>query len=234
MQDTIQASIDFPQENETVTSPCYTLRIAAPADAERVEVSIDDGDWRLCREAGGHFWYDWSNYANGRHEATIRIQPRGSRRVAVETRGFNVELGRSSGGPSQTVTQYSVLVPNEPGKLALVTQILQSEGTRINGLRTVSVGDHTSIQFLAPGAANLRRRLEQAGFPLLESQVFHLELPERAEALNRLTTGLAEKEINVLSLSGMADRENVKIILAVDRPEQAARLFTSLGINTVN
>lgn len=86
---THQLSIDFPQRGEVVMSPEYTLRIEAPG-AQRVEVSIDGGEWQPCRHAVGYWWFDWSDYLPGPHQ--VRAQSVGhdgevayieSRRVAV-------------------------------------------------------------------------------------------------------------------------------------------------------
>lgn len=64
--------IEYPREREALTHPTYTFRIAAVPGATDVEVSIDNGDWRPCREALGLWWYDWSDYAKGKHALVAR------------------------------------------------------------------------------------------------------------------------------------------------------------------
>lgn len=71
--------IEYPRSGETVVSPTYTLRIAAPAAVEAVDVSIDQGPWRRCRKDVGHWWYDWSGYADGEHEIIARTRGRNGR-----------------------------------------------------------------------------------------------------------------------------------------------------------
>ena len=60
------ATVDYPQADEVVTSPRYTIRIGA-IKAAKVEVFIDAGPWKPCRSAAGYWWYDWSDYLPGKH-----------------------------------------------------------------------------------------------------------------------------------------------------------------------
>ncbi len=60
--------IDYPQENETITSPAYTIRIGANASTNNARVKIDTGDWSQCRWSAGYWWFDWSSYPAGPHQ----------------------------------------------------------------------------------------------------------------------------------------------------------------------
>ena len=64
--------IDYPLEEEVITSPDYTFRFCAPDDTSAVEVSIDGSPWRECRRAHGYFWFDWSHYGRGEHTLAAR------------------------------------------------------------------------------------------------------------------------------------------------------------------
>ena len=86
-------SIDYPKRNERVSSPCYAIRVSAPADpaaGDRVEVSIDDAPFAPCRFAAGHWWYDWTGYESREHQVVARMCAGG--RVSKATRRFVVEL----------------------------------------------------------------------------------------------------------------------------------------------
>jgi hypothetical protein len=87
-----EITVDYPQERERITSPEYTFRVAARA-ASRVEVSIDDNAWQACRQADGYWWYDWSGYMSGKHQAVARIQPQNDGQKSTSQKcGFRVEL----------------------------------------------------------------------------------------------------------------------------------------------
>lgn len=82
-------SIDFPHAGETVTSAEYAVRLTAP-EPGGVEVSIDHGPWLPCREAVGHWWFDWSGYAAGAHHIQARLQAPDGRLMAVKSRRVTV------------------------------------------------------------------------------------------------------------------------------------------------
>lgn len=70
----IRPEVEYPQQDEAITSPQYTFRIGAPAGAAGVEVSIDQGPWLACRNVAGFWWYDWSGYDDGEHEISARTR----------------------------------------------------------------------------------------------------------------------------------------------------------------
>ncbi len=90
-----QLSVDFPRQDEKISSAEYTFRISAPEDVQKVEVSIDQTDWRPCRKAAGFYWCDWSGYENGEHEITARLVTSTGRIVSAEPHEFFVQLVKS-------------------------------------------------------------------------------------------------------------------------------------------
>lgn len=87
-----EIAVDYPQERECITSPDYTFRIEA-GTAGRVEISIDANEWQPCRKADGYWWYDWSGYMSGKHQAVARIQPQNDgQKSTSHTCRFRVEL----------------------------------------------------------------------------------------------------------------------------------------------
>lgn len=54
-----EVSIDYPVEGEAVRPGHYSIRLTAPAAAQ-AQIRLDGGEWKPCRDAVGHFWYDWS------------------------------------------------------------------------------------------------------------------------------------------------------------------------------
>lgn len=87
-----QLSVDFPRQNEVIASSEYTFRISAPADVQKVEVTIDHGPWHHCRQAAGFWWCDWSGYDDGEHEVTARLVTGDGRTVSAEPHEFFVRL----------------------------------------------------------------------------------------------------------------------------------------------
>jgi hypothetical protein len=83
-------AVEYPQEGELITSPSYTFRIDGAAP--RVEIAIDGGGWSSCRRSDDYWWFDWSDYDSGRHQAIVRSAPRAGQESATRICRFVVEL----------------------------------------------------------------------------------------------------------------------------------------------
>ena len=81
--------VDYPTEGETIASETYAFRVSASA-TERVEISIDNGEWLPCRPSVGYWWYDWSHFNAGPHSLQARIPPAGTRELKSKPRQFTV------------------------------------------------------------------------------------------------------------------------------------------------
>ncbi|HEX4048922.1 MAG TPA: hypothetical protein VH309_13845 [Elusimicrobiota bacterium] len=88
-------AVDYPQEGELITSPTYTFRIDAAAP--RVEIAIDGGDWSPCRRSDDYWWFDWSDYESGRHQAIVRGAAHAGAEPASRTCRFLVEISGRRG-----------------------------------------------------------------------------------------------------------------------------------------
>jgi hypothetical protein len=82
--------IEYPQPGEVVRRPHYTLQVCASSEAVGVDVSIDGGDWRPCRESMGLWWYDWTGFSPGQHHAFARIALDDGRLEVSQPRRFIV------------------------------------------------------------------------------------------------------------------------------------------------
>lgn len=71
--------VDFPQQDERITSREYGMRVSTPEGAEEADVSINQGPWQPCRRAVGHWWFDWSGFDPGEHEVIARARGNGGR-----------------------------------------------------------------------------------------------------------------------------------------------------------
>jgi hypothetical protein len=64
--------VEYPAADEIVTSGQYTFRVSANEALVEAEISVDRGPWQPCRHACGLWWYDWTGYAAGSHQAAAR------------------------------------------------------------------------------------------------------------------------------------------------------------------
>ena len=82
--------VEYPREGEIIMHPTYAFQIGALPAARGVEVSIDNGDWRPCRESFGLWWYDWTDYAKGEHTLAARSRLEDGISAASTLRHFTV------------------------------------------------------------------------------------------------------------------------------------------------
>lgn len=66
-------AISQPREGDTVRPGWRRLRIDAPAASGIVEVCFNQGPWLPCRQALGHWWFDWCARVPGPHEIVARL-----------------------------------------------------------------------------------------------------------------------------------------------------------------
>ena len=79
--------IDYPQQDEGISSRQYTFRLGVNREASKIEVSIDRGPWMACRQAAGYWWFDWTNYQPGVHRVTARaLGTDGTAGISVQRR----------------------------------------------------------------------------------------------------------------------------------------------------
>ena len=83
-------TLDYPQENENIVSREYAFRITTEGAMRSVSVSMDAGNWQPCREAVGHWWYDWSDYKEGEHQVRVKAMTQSGEKISFGPRVFRV------------------------------------------------------------------------------------------------------------------------------------------------
>ncbi len=244
-------AIEYPRPNETIMSDSYTFQIVAMPGAKKVEVSINDSAWEPCRQSGDSFWYDWFCYGSGEYEVAARVQLANGQIHATEHRFFTVELNNaaaSNGGERRTlsarraqqllgrsdlhknmVTKLVVVVPNQPGVLCQLTELLSQASVNIEGLLMETYGDIATFRFQLEKENGVRRLLESEGFHVVEDKVFCLDLRNRPGELDQLARKLADQGVSIRYLYGTSYGQTTKVVFAVDRPEEAVAVVKEFG-----
>lgn len=241
-------AIEYPRHEETITSNNYTFRVSAMSGAKAVEVAINEGGWQPCRQAGGSYWYDWSGYGAGDHAITARVTLADGSQHLTDHRFFTVDLPHAGErrmlSPRQTrqylsrtetnkslANAFVVVVPNQPAVLRHLTALLSREGFNIDSVLMETAGEVASFRFLADkeNEKALRRELENEGFHIVDDKVFRFDLPNRPGELDRLNRKLLEQGIAIRYLYGTSHGQTTKVVVSVDRPEDAVRVVKELG-----
>lgn len=71
----LKVILDYPKENETITSENYTIKAHTSDDADTIDVSIriDNADWNKMKKGNdGLYAFEWTNISSGEHQLTIQ------------------------------------------------------------------------------------------------------------------------------------------------------------------
>jgi hypothetical protein len=85
-------TIDFPKEGEVISSSHYAFNISTNVPVAEIELSVNGGNWRPCREAVGKWWYDWSGYKSGTYAVHARSSLPDGRKIISSLRRFIVKM----------------------------------------------------------------------------------------------------------------------------------------------
>jgi hypothetical protein len=126
------------------------------------------------------------------------------------------------------MTQISVKMPDRPGELSRISDILGNEGVNIRALAASVHGDDSRIHMLVDDSAKARDALSARGFEVEEHTVLAVETPDHPGGLSAILRPLRQASINVTHLypliGGMVDN-NAVLILGVDRTDEAIEVL---------
>lgn len=126
-------------------------------------------------------------------------------------------------------TEFSVVVPNEPGQLARLTGALRSAGVDLSGILCVHDGGTARVRFTVRGSCEQARRwLERSGYHAAESPVFALEEAAGSDLAHRVASALGCSGINILSCRSQDAGGVLRLVLSVDRPDEARQVLAEL------
>ncbi|MFC1522593.1 ACT domain-containing protein [Elusimicrobiota bacterium] len=123
---------------------------------------------------------------------------------------------------AHTHTQYTIPTHDRPGALWKITHALHKHKINITAMMTEGYGDTAYIRFLTDKHHHPKKHLEKAGFHVMETPCFHIELPNHPGALNHLTKTLALKHISLHHVYGTSNgHDSAKVVVVVDNAKKA-------------
>ncbi|MEC7564297.1 MAG: acetolactate synthase [Planctomycetota bacterium] len=133
------------------------------------------------------------------------------------------------------LTQFTVFLENRVGQLMEV--IRRFDGTNVRIL-ALSINDSTECavaRFLLSNPETGREILERSGFPLIESQLVALELPDTAQPMLTVCTALLRAELNISQAYPLFSRPHGRPVVAlmVDNIERAVETLTECGFQMI-
>ena len=134
------------------------------------------------------------------------------------------------------ITQFTIFLENRVGQLMEVLRRFDGTDIRILAL---SINDSTECAFarlLLSNPETGREILERSGFPLIESQLVAIELPNIRQPMLSVCTSLLQAELNITQAYPLFSRPHGKPVVAlmVDNIESAVETLTRSGFQLIS
>ena len=108
-----------------------------------------------------------------------------------------VDLSTSRGRDWPSVRQFNVFLENRVGVLMDVVRRFETTDVRIIALGVVNLADCAIVRMVLSDPERAREIFEQAGFPITESDLLVVQLPEGSQPLLQICKALLSAEINI-------------------------------------
>ena len=127
-----------------------------------------------------------------------------------------------------SVKQISVSLDNVPGKLLAISEYLGSEGINIRAISVADTSDISTVRFVVDDPDKCVNVLRSRGFPLKETDVMAVEVPDHPGGLQAILKPLKAAGINVLYLYpylGRGESGQPIVIVGVNNTDEAIKVL---------
>jgi hypothetical protein len=150
--------------------------------------------------------------------------------------GSGVDFATAHGRDYPSIRQFTVFLENRVGQLMEVVRKFEGSQVRIVAL---SISDSTEcalVRFLLSDPEAGREILERAGFPIVESDLIGVELPEIAQPLLFVCTALLAAEVNITQVYPLLVQPTGRpaVAIMVDNIEMALETLAQKKLRLIN
>jgi hypothetical protein len=128
------------------------------------------------------------------------------------------------------VTQISVFVENQPGRVNRLTDILEQANVSIRGFSLADTADFGIARFVLDKPAEALAALEAAGALIKTTELLCIELPDTPGALDHVFSVVASADINVEYAYSLV---STYVVLKVNDIQQAQALLAEQPIRFI-
>ena len=127
-----------------------------------------------------------------------------------------------------SVTQISVSLENVPGKFLEISEILRAERINIRAISVADTTDISTVRFVTDNMEKTASVLRSHGYPLKETNVIAVEVPDHPGGLQAVLKPLKTANINVTYFYpylGRGESGQPIVIVGVDKTEEAIEVL---------
>ena len=126
------------------------------------------------------------------------------------------------------VKQISVSLENVPGMFLAVSERLGAEGINIRAISVADTSDISTVRFVSDDPEKTANVLRSHGYPVRETDVVAVEVPDHPGGLQAVLKPLKEANINVLYFYpylGRGESGQPIVIVGVDKTKEAIEVL---------
>lgn len=130
------------------------------------------------------------------------------------------------------INQLSVFVENKFGRMAAVTNVLESNGIDINALSLADTTDFGILRIIVDNPEQAKACLHEAGIMVKTTKVISAGMDNRPGGLAKILNILTEGQISIEYMYAFLDRVDGKAwtVMKTDDNDRAENLLRGIGI----
>ncbi len=134
------------------------------------------------------------------------------------------------------VKQISVFLENQPGRLAIFTDVLSENDINLRALSIAEASDFGIVRFIVNDVYGAVTVLRDAGYIVSITDVLALEMPDEPGAMSSLVKVLGDAGINLEYLYAFTSTKvgTAYMIVKVNDVKQAGNLLQKKGIRQLS
>jgi hypothetical protein len=134
-----------------------------------------------------------------------------------------------------TISQLSVFVENEPGKLAAVTKVIGDAGIDLRAMSIADTRDFGILRIIVSDPYGAIKSLKDAGYVVSDTKVIAVEIDDRPGGLSEVLSHLAGAGISVEYLYAFVSQKagHACVIMRVEDNDAAVAALDAGGVRTV-
>lgn len=132
------------------------------------------------------------------------------------------------------ITQVSVAIPNTPGKLNEICEILEKEEINIKAIMASSVLAPVQVHLIVNNPERAENVLKANGFEVTTKEVIAVATPDHPGGLNAVLRPLRDSHINVETLYPFINLrgDEAIVIVEVDKIKEAKEVLKKHWVKT--
>jgi hypothetical protein len=132
------------------------------------------------------------------------------------------------------ITQVSIAIPNTPGKLNEICEILEKEEINIKAIMASSVLSPVQVHLIVSDPDKAANVLRGNGFSVSTKEVIAVATPDHPGGLNAVLRPLIESKVNVETLYPFINLrgDEAIIIMEVDKIKEAKEVLKKHWVKT--